>query len=122
MRLEGDFYKTEHFESDPAGFRAVVSLNPYHPIYAGHFPSQPVVPGVCTMTVVRELAGRALGCKVRFASVKESKFVSAVIPDGNLRLKFDFAIEADLKITGTVFRCDGGGETAALKLKAMLTR
>ena len=43
-----NFYKVTHSEHiNETDWVVQVMLNPQHAIYSGHFPQQPVVPGVC---------------------------------------------------------------------------
>ena len=50
-----NFYKVTHSEHINETDRVVqVMLNPQHPIYNGHFPQQPVVPGVCMLQMIKE--------------------------------------------------------------------
>lgn len=92
MRLEGDFYNIEYIERLGDRITAVVSLNPDHPVYQGHFPQKAVVPGVCTLTVIRECIGKALDRNIAFCTIKECKYVSALLPHKDLKIR----IEADL--------------------------
>ena len=49
MLLE-NFYKIIHIKEREDGKQAIeIELNPGHVLYQGHFPGQPVVPGVCTL-------------------------------------------------------------------------
>jgi 3-hydroxyacyl-[acyl-carrier-protein] dehydratase len=63
-----------------------VILNQTHRIYQGHFPQQPVVPGVCMLMIIRELAESAMGCKLMFTDVSNIKFLSLVDPTINHEL------------------------------------
>lgn len=113
MRFEGDFYTVEHFERCAEGFVADLVLNADHAIYAGHFPSQPVVPGVCTMTLIRELCARALDRNCFFRTVRECKFVAALIPEPGLKIRIEASLEG-AKLRATVKR----EEQTILKLQA----
>lgn len=52
-----------------------------HPIFAGHFPGHPVVPGACLLQIAEELASMQAGRTVRFTSVRNLKFRQPVTPD-----------------------------------------
>ena len=52
-----------------------------HPIFSGHFPGHPVVPGACLVQIAEELLAAQLGQKVRFVSVRNLKFRQPVTPD-----------------------------------------
>jgi 3-hydroxyacyl-[acyl-carrier-protein] dehydratase len=91
------------------------TLNPDHAVFAGHFPGNPVLPGVCSMMIVRECASRMAGKQLRYAAVGECKFLSAITPE--LELKIRLNINYDFSLNATI-HC---GETVMLKLKARLT-
>ena len=56
MLLE-NFYKIIHIKEREDGKQAIeIELNPGHMLYQGHFPGQPVVPGVCTLQMIKESA------------------------------------------------------------------
>ena len=55
MKLLDNFYIIHRSEKvQEESFSVEVELLPNHAIYGGHFPGQPVVPGVCTLTIIRE--------------------------------------------------------------------
>lgn len=111
------FCRTLSFERTAAGFTAEVELRADHPVYEGHFPGQPVVPGVCTMRVVRELTARAVGCDIWFDTIREAKFVSALIPCEGLRIVVEATL-CEQTLRAVVRR----GDEAVLKLRATWER
>ena len=49
-----NFYKVTHSEHiNETDWVVQVMLNPQHAIYNGHFPQQPVVPGVCMLQMIK---------------------------------------------------------------------
>ncbi len=119
MRLEGNFYKIEQLGITADGvFNAVVEICHEHPVYEGHFPQQAVVPGVCTLTIIKECIGKVLQREVSFGSIKECKYISALLPFAGLRIVLDFVIEDSTHLKGKVTRYDNG--QVVLKLKATL--
>lgn len=94
-----------------------VRLNPDHAVFQGHFPGNPVLPGVCSLMIVRECASRTVGLPLRYVSVRESKFLATITPDARL------TVELKLSTDGSDFPLDAKiccGETIMLKLKARL--
>jgi 3-hydroxyacyl-[acyl-carrier-protein] dehydratase len=43
-----------------------VRLNPNHEIFAGHFPNNPVLPGVCVLQIVKEILQRSVISKIGY--------------------------------------------------------
>jgi 3-hydroxyacyl-[acyl-carrier-protein] dehydratase len=86
-----------------AGFEQKLCIDAGHPALPGHFPDQPLVPGVILLAqlaqALRAWRGQAL------AAVLEAKFVAALLPDqvATLRLteadaersRFRFEIRRD---------------------------
>lgn len=114
MKLENSLYRILHIRNTGSGFDAAVELYRDHPIYAGHFPGRAVVPGICTLSLVKDCLKKFLGGPVRLTGIKECKFVSALVPDHPLLLELGFEMKEDGFFRCRVF-CEG---RTVLKLKA----
>lgn len=88
--LLNDFY--EILDSAPDGAEATLSLRPEHPIFGGHFPGLPVVPGVCMMQITKEMLERQLGRATRLASARNIKFLSVLNPEENKTVRFGLRV------------------------------
>lgn len=104
--LLNDFFTINSQEKTATTIDSQIQLNVNHPIYKGHFPSQPVVPGVCMMQILAELTSHALNKKVSIQSSSQSKFLIPIIPSKfpNLSVQIAYAEteENTLKITGSI--------------------
>jgi 3-hydroxyacyl-[acyl-carrier-protein] dehydratase len=60
-----------------------------HPSLPGHFPGQPVVPGVLILDEVAARACEALGGGLRPARLPQVKFVAPLLPDQDARIELD---------------------------------
>ena len=60
-----------------------VKINAGHDIFKGHFPGQPISPGVCNVQMVKECAEDALGSKLMISNLKQCKFTQLLIPTVN---------------------------------------
>jgi len=118
MILNESFYKIHEITREDNSATVRVELLPSHPIYAGHFPGQPVVPGVCTLTIIKECIEKVLGGSTSYASIKECKYLSALIPEENLYITISITIDEGKNIKAVVNR-DSTHETV-LKLKAVI--
>lgn len=121
--LLDDFYKIIHKEEYENGSRRIdIELNPDHVLYQGHFPGQPVVPGVCTLQMIKESAELLLNQPLQYVQIASSKFLTAVNP-----LKSPF-LYLYIKLEETeehLFRVHAEGicnEKGFIKLKATLIR
>jgi 3-hydroxyacyl-[acyl-carrier-protein] dehydratase len=63
--------------------KANVKLDPSHPIFQGHFPGQPVLPGVIMVEIVKELLQGHIKKQTRLVKASDIKFLSVIIPELN---------------------------------------
>lgn len=67
--------------------KANVKLNPVHPIFHGHFPGEPVLPGVCMIQMVKELLEIYTQKQTRLIKASDIKFLSVIIPEQNTQIE-----------------------------------
>ena len=94
MILKEHFYTIPGITHTNNTINAIFQLNPEHAIFKGHFPGQPVVPGVCMLQMIKELLESALGKTLRLAIGNELKFLSVIDPTRNK------LIDVELNYTG----------------------
>ncbi len=80
MLQKSDFFALESMIHDEAGITALLHINPAHPIFKGHFPGQPVVPGVCMLQLIKEVAETALGRALFLKRVEQVKYLQVLVP------------------------------------------
>jgi len=91
MLIEG-LYTVDHFSFEDNTINASVTLNNEHAVFKGHFPGNPILPGVCSIQIIKELIEKALK-KSLFLSVSTNvKFLETVNPDENSKLVISIAI------------------------------
>lgn len=83
MILLGDFYTIKNLTTVDSAVNAELELNASHKIYEGHFPGQPVTPGVCMMQMVKEIIETVLQRETRLVRASEMKFLLMIIPGEN---------------------------------------
>lgn len=111
------FYTLQSYESENNIFRANITLNKDHDIFKGHFPGNPVTPGVCMMQIVKDLAEEFTKSKLFLKTASNVKFMAIINPyeTPDLLLELDINdIDDELKVKSTT----SFGETIALKLSA----
>jgi 3-hydroxyacyl-[acyl-carrier-protein] dehydratase len=97
--------------------RAVLRINPGHSIFDGHFPGQPVVPGVCMIQIVKELLMTVTGEEPLLKGGDIFKFLAILDPTKNDRVNADITYENDeagLHVQASLFY----EQSVYLKLKA----
>jgi len=59
-----------------------------HPAYAGHFPGQPILPGVVLLDAALHALAGVLGNPAASGQIKSAKFLSPVLPGEALMLHY----------------------------------
>jgi len=90
--LQGDFFHITQLEPTDNTVRALLEINPAHPIFAGHFPGQPVVPGVCMMQMVKEITEDVLGRATRLVKADQLKFLALLVPAESRGLRMELKL------------------------------
>jgi len=57
-----------------------------HPIFTGHFPGRPIVPGVMLLEWVLDECARVRGCAPSALRIREAKFFAPLQPDQSATL------------------------------------
>ena len=65
-----------------------------HPVYQGHFPGNPVSPGVCNMQMIKELAEQLIGHEVMLDYVKQYRLMEVLSPQKTPQLSIHVSVEA----------------------------
>lgn len=116
MGLRG-LYTINDIRPKEEGYDIQATILAGHRVFDGHFPEQPVVPGICTLTLIKKAVSQACGRSLMYRSIKECKFLSALIPTNDLDLDLDCTLtqEGTLKC---IVSCNG---VVSLKLNASMT-
>lgn len=78
--LLGSLYHIIETTPNDGGFYAKVKLDAKHPIFEGHFPGNPVLPGVCQIQIVEEMLSKVSGRKQQLKTSGYIKFLHTVNP------------------------------------------
>jgi 3-hydroxyacyl-[acyl-carrier-protein] dehydratase len=92
MLFEGNLYTIKNMEGSGEILNASVMIMRDHPVFEGHFPGNPILPGVCTLQIAGELLSKYLDKKLLLVKSDNIKFMSLVIPDENTILSFEFSL------------------------------
>ncbi|MBR7157185.1 MAG: hypothetical protein IKD16_02175 [Bacteroidales bacterium] len=77
--------------------RFKVELIESHPVYEGHFPGEPVCPGVCSMQMVKECAMQLCNKELVFSYVKQYRLLSVMSPQKNREIEINIELSPSVK-------------------------
>jgi 3-hydroxyacyl-[acyl-carrier-protein] dehydratase len=80
--------------ADGSGFKAEIELDPGHPVFEGHFPGNPILPGVCTVQIIRELLEQSLQKSLLMSKAGNIKYLGFVNPVTMPVLSFHLQIKS----------------------------
>ncbi|NQV02729.1 MAG: 3-hydroxylacyl-ACP dehydratase [Bacteroidia bacterium] len=87
-------------------FQVVISLDPDHPVYQGHFPGNPVVPGVCQIRMITEIISEITRKEVRLLEADTIKFLSMINPGEHPELTVDCTLketeDGSIRVTASI--------------------
>ncbi len=112
-----DFYTIISLEkNDDHNHTVIILINEKNDVFKGHFPGNPIMPGVCMMQIIKELTEKITGNTLMMQSVSNVKFMALINPfvTPELKLELNITLTDDelIKVKNTSYF----GETIALKL------
>ena len=118
-----DFYKLISLNSTgDQTYVAIIDVNAAHEVFKGHFPGNPVMPGVCMMQIVKEITQQAVNATLTLKNALNVKFMAVINPDVTPQLRLDLEfIQTDdnqIKVKNTTYFND----TIALKLTCVYVK
>lgn len=119
MLLKDSFYTVIASEPTPEGLVAQLKINADHTIFEGHFPNNPVTPGVVQLEIIKELVSDFMGRKVDLQSLSNSKFLAILNPKETPIVNVKLTIvesEGLIKVSGQIITTT---EIGILKIAAV---
>jgi 3-hydroxyacyl-[acyl-carrier-protein] dehydratase len=80
MPLLDDFYVLKDLIQSDSTIKAKVEINSKHKVFDGHFPENPVVPGVCMMEMIKEILEISREENYILSSATNIKFMNILNP------------------------------------------
>jgi 3-hydroxyacyl-[acyl-carrier-protein] dehydratase len=119
--LLNNFFSINTITSTGTDINASLEINAGHKIFEGHFPGQPVVPGVCMMQMVKEIVEKIIEKKTGLIKAHDIKFMAIIDPSQNniinATLKYITGENGDLQVAATFFK----EELVHFKFKGIFT-
>ena len=119
--VNDELFKVEKLEHTDGLIKAELSINPDSPIFRGHFPGQPVVPGACMLQIVKEVLEGALGQSLQIKKAGNLKFISMIDPLVTSSVQLEIAykfIEDAISLTAKL----SDGDRVCFKCSAVAAR
>ena len=86
MYLLNYYYRINHLELTGNGGEVEIQILPNCPVFQGHFPGNPICPGVCNVEVIRECACLLTHQNLTIVRIKQCRFVNVLTPKSNEKL------------------------------------
>lgn len=93
----------------------IIKLNKSHEVFNGHFPRNPITPGVCMLQTIKEITQDYVGNSLCLQTISNMKFTALINPNINAELILELSINEEndaVKIKNSTKFTDG---TIALK-------
>jgi 3-hydroxyacyl-[acyl-carrier-protein] dehydratase len=106
--LLNDFFRISNTESSATEIWAELFINADHQIFEGHFPNQPVVPGVCMMQMIKEIVEHIIGKHTNLVEAADMKFLAVIDPGKNnlvqATIKYTTVGNGSLNIEASIYK------------------
>ncbi|MDR1524790.1 MAG: beta-hydroxyacyl-ACP dehydratase [Tannerella sp.] len=108
ITLLNDYFRIDSrtVENDETVFH--VTLLPGYSVYAGHFPGNPVSPGVCNIQMIKECAGLLTGKQLFLGYISRCRLSAVITPQTTPQLQVRMQLtETDRRYEVRAKVCDG---------------
>ncbi len=115
--LLNDLFSYVLVDSLPGTVNAVVEIDFSHPVFSGHFPGNPVLPGVVQLHILEQILSESAGSDLTCSSAKDIKYLNLMVP-GNAS---KFMIEGSCTQEGDSWLFNGKifwGDTLFTKIRS----
>lgn len=122
MLIEGFYTVTAKEETSAQDILVTIQLHKEHPVFDGHFPGNPVTPGVCMIQIIKEIVQEHLDTELFLKRISNVKFTALINPYINSELLLEISIiQTDdiVKVKNISKFVDG---TIALKCNSTFTQ
>ena len=105
ITLLNDYYRINNrtAENDDTVVFDIALLSDYH-VYAGHFPDNPVSPGVCNIQMIKECVAQLVGKRLFLAYIAKCRFSAVLTPKAAVDLQLRLRIINDANMSSKTER------------------
>jgi len=91
--LKDNLYQLKSIEKlQENSFNVQIHLDKEHDIFKGHFPGNPVLPGVCMVQIMKEISSKITQENLQLKTSKSIKFLELINPNENPNLDLKLEI------------------------------
>ena len=122
MTLLNDYYRIDSRVVADGETLFGISLIPGYCAYKGHFPENPVAPGVCNMQMIKECAGLLAGRRLFLAFIAKCRFSAVISPltTPHLQLRMKLSVVSSAEKTYSVHATLSDNTTTYIQFKGEL--
>jgi len=121
--LKDSLYTIQNITEENNTIEAIIELDEHHAIFQGHFPGQPVLPGVCMLQMTKEILEFFFNYKVQLSKADDIRFLALVDPTQNKELKFIIQYElSETKSFTMNARITMNDDVVCCKIKAVFNQ
>ena len=80
MFLMNELFEIIDSKNNGESYLSNIKINSEHVIFKGHFPGNPILPGVCMLELIKLLSGIYLNKKLKVVSASDMKFLKVINP------------------------------------------
>ncbi len=105
MCLENNYYKIISRQSNGLSGVFHIALCPDCDVYRGHFPGNPVSPGVCNIQTIKECAEKLTEQQLQISNIRRCRLTAVATPTTSPELEVDINLtptETGYIITSTI--------------------
>lgn len=115
-----DFYTITSLEKmADTKYLATILINEEHEVFRGHFPGNPIMPGVCMMQIIKELTEQITESSLFMQSLSNVKFMALINPFNTPELRLELDVTSTEDNLVKVKNVSYFNETVALKLSSV---
>lgn len=104
--LNNSFYQVINKQETDGRITLTVEFNAAHKIFEGHFPGQPVVPGVCMLQMIKEQLAGHIQKQIILREAAQVKYLNmitpATVPVADIVITFQLTDEQLCTVTATI--------------------
>ncbi len=92
-------YNVKSIKTTDRSVVAKITFNKEHKVFEGHFPDNPIVPGVVQVQIMKDLLKKALQTKLFLKSIKSIKYLNVINPLETGEVLFDITFDKQPDLT-----------------------